>query len=60
MGTWMGIADGGVLVDLPVARPIVLMIRAMGGGGFMCMGHHARGADEAADLRRELRELRRR
>ena len=45
----------GLLVCLGM---IVMMIRAMRGGGFMCMGHHARGADDMADLRRELRELR--
>ena len=45
----------GLLVCLGM---IVMMIRAMRGDGFMCMGHHARGADDTADLRRELRELR--
>jgi hypothetical protein len=38
---------------------IVMMIRAMRGGtGFMCTGHHAPGADDTAELRREIRELR--
>mgnify|MGYP003575360601 FL=1 len=46
----------GLLVCLGM---IVMMIRAMrGGSGFMCMGHHAHGADDTGELRREIRELR--
>lgn len=37
---------------------VVVMMRAMGGGRFMCMGGHERGGDDVADLRREVRELR--
>ena len=38
---------------------IVLMVRAMSGGGrFMCMGGHQHESDEAADLRRQVLELR--
>jgi hypothetical protein len=38
---------------------MVMMIRAARGGGrFMCMGGHAHGGDDMADLRREVRELR--
>ena len=39
---------------------MVMMVRAMSGGGrgFMCFGGHGHGTDEAADLRREVRELR--
>ena len=46
----------GLLVCLGM---IVMMVRAMrGGAGPMCMRHHAQGADDTAELRRELRELR--
>lgn len=39
---------------------VVAMVRAMRGGGqFMCMsGHRDDASDAAAELRRELRELR--
>ncbi len=34
------------------------IVRATAGRGFMCMGRDAHGTDGAADLRREVRELR--
>jgi hypothetical protein len=37
---------------------VVVMIRAMRGGRFMCMGGHKGGGDDVAGLRREVQELR--
>jgi hypothetical protein len=37
---------------------VVVMMRTMSGGRFMCMGSHAHGGDDVGDLRREVRELR--
>jgi hypothetical protein len=37
---------------------VVAIIRAPGGRGFMCMDRDAHAPDAAADLRREVRELR--
>jgi len=48
------------LIGLTIALVFVIaMVRAMSrGGGLMCMGgHHAGESNEAADLRREVREL---
>jgi len=61
-GPWMmGFGWIFPLIGLTIALIFVIaMVRAMSrGGGFMCMGgHHGAGSEEAAELRRELRELR--
>lgn len=58
--------DGWLLVDLSADWAdyrllfLMAMVRFLSrGGGFMCMGgHHGGESDEAAEPRREVRELR--
>jgi hypothetical protein len=49
----LSVAGFGICVLLAMA-----MIRALGGGRFMCSGRHAPESDETSELRREVRELR--